>query len=478
LTPFELVNQHYKVPAHIEPRPLQIEAINELAPLKRQGEWLDMGTGKTFVSTWCALYWHILQGLPVIVLMPPILIRQWANWLSSITPAPSFVEYVAKPKQRNGEKVSAASQRAALDLNVQFILCGYQIFYKERARFQEHFAGREFCVIADEASYIGSLDANIHDFVYDLAIGQHVMMLSGTPSDPPLISYGLMKFTAPGSYRNYKHFLAEHVEEWDFFDRPKKYCNLDILNANLAKNSKRVLFSDMYDSTEEPHVALREYDLEPAHAKLYRKIADEQLLEMPDGGKLDLTSATRLIHALGQLIVNYGHFSGNEKHRSSALDLIDEKMEEMGTHGKLVVFAHYRLTVAHMVQQYKRYGAVGINSEVSATNKEKHKQRFMHDDKCRMIVVQYQSAALGLDGLQSVSHRMVLFEPPQAPRYIRQAIGRLYRGGQKYRVMVDIGVAEQTLQVRAFKNLLNNDEVINATIRNKEDLRRMVYGQM
>lgn len=479
LTPYELVNQTYLPPLKSGPNdfvthPLQIVAINDLAPRESQGEWMDMGTGKTYVATWCALYRLIIAGEPVIVIMPPILIRQWARWLASIrTNKPITVcEYKAVKK---GD-LSPSALRAQLNLNVDFILVGFQIFKKEYSRFVEHFRGRRFTFIVDEASALGNVDSDIHDKAYEIAVGRTSILLSGTPSDPPLRAYGLLKFTAPGSYRNLKHFMSEHIEEVDFFDRPSKYCNLDTLNANLAKNSQRILFTDMYSATDEPLVTLREYDLDEKHLKLYRKIADEQLLLMPDGGKLDLTQATRLLHALGQLIVNYGHFSGDEKHKASTLNLIDERLEGLGSEGKLLVFAHYKMSIAYLTRQYAKFGAVAINSDVTAAKKEKNKLAFLEDPKCRIIFVQYQSAALGLDGLQWVSNHMLLLEPPQAPYLIRQAIGRLFRGGQRFRVMVDVAVAERTLQVRAFKNLLNNDEVVNATIRNKQDLRRMVYG--
>lgn len=51
MTPFETVLTYYTFPERIKPHPLQIETINDLAPLPNSGEWLDMGTGKSFCST-------------------------------------------------------------------------------------------------------------------------------------------------------------------------------------------------------------------------------------------------------------------------------------------------------------------------------------------------------------------------------------------------------------------------------------------
>lgn len=464
MTPFETVLSYYTFPERIKPHPKQIEVINDLAPLHNSGEWLDMGTGKTFCSTATGLYHKIVWGNQIIAIMPPILLRQWGRWLAEIKPALTVTEYRGTPKQRE-----------ALDLDVDFILVGVQIFKKDYQRFLDHFSGKAYTVILDEATFAGNIESDNHQKVYDFTIGHPVIPLTGTPMNSVMDAYGLMKFTAPGTYRNYREFFNLHVEEVDFYKKPIKFQNLDLLASNMEINTKRILFEDMYPETELPLYDPITYDLDPNHYKLYKKLAEEELLKLPDGGKIDGTTANKLTHALGQIVCNWGHFSGVPSHVATAVEMIEQKLAELGD-GKLLVFAHYKMTVAFLKAHLKKYGVVTVNSEVSDTQKDRHVQTFIHDPRCRVMVAQFISAGKGLDGMQQCANHVFFVEPCQQPRDFHQAVRRLHRLGQKRRVHVMMGIANGTTQVRAFKNLLNNDATVNQVIRSAVDLRAAIFG--
>jgi SNF2 family DNA or RNA helicase len=465
MTPLDFVLERVRLPAHIERvHPLQAQAINDLAPLQGMGGWLDMGTGKTLVATVIGLFLNMTQGRQTIVIMPPVLIGQWMRWLLSLTPAPSVTDYRGTP-----------TQRAKKNLDAQFILVGLQIFRKDHERFVRHFQGRPKLLVVDEATMIAWIGSTAHERVFDFSIGDPALLLTGTPMNKVTDAYGLIKFTAPGTYRNYKQFDSLHIEDKDFFDRPKSFCNLDILKDNLAKNSFRILYSDMYSDIEEPLMVPIEYDLEPAHYRLYTELAENELLKLPDGGKIEATTANKLRHALGQIIVNWGHFAGDPAKESAPIELVKEKLEELGGK-KLVIFADYKLTVRCLVEKLAEHGAVAINSEVSDTQKERNIQRFINDPTCRVIVIQFISGGKGLDGLQHVCHHCLFIEPCQQPRDFWQAVARLKRTGQKNRVMVMLPIANKTVQRRGFKNLLENDTLVNQVVRNKSELRALIYG--
>ncbi len=459
--------QHYKLPPKIKQvLPKQIEAVNTLAPKASSGVYLDMGTGKTLVSTLISLYYKITEGRVVVVIMPPILLGQWEAWLTSITPALKVVTFRGTPKQRAAMSFEGAD----------CILVGIQIFKKEYQRFVRELGPLKLAVPVDEATFIANVGTDAHDKVYDFTSGQVRMMLTGTPANKPGDAYGLIKFVAPGTYRSQRQFENLHVEERDFWGNPCKWRDLDVLHRNLLINSVRVLYEDMFSGTEPPLFDPVEYDLEPDHYKLYRKLAEEELLKLPDGGKIDATSANKLTHALGQIIINYDYFSGDPSKGSAGIDLIEQKLLELGE-GKLVVFANYRMTIASICRRLAKYGAVAINSEVSAAQKDRNLQRFVTDPSCRLIVIQFVSGGKGLDGLQHVCHHAMFIEPCQQPRDFHQAVARLARLGQAWRVTVWMAVARRTLQPRAFRNLLVNDGIVNQVVRNAYDLRALIYGE-
>jgi hypothetical protein len=71
----------------------------------------------------------------------------------------------------------------------------------------------------------------------------------------------------------------------------------------------------------------------------------------------------------------------------------------------------------------------------------------------------------------------MFIEPCTAPRDFHQAVARLKRTGQRYKVMVMIAIANGTLQRDKFKSLLDNDTLINKVVRNAVELRALIYGK-
>jgi SNF2 family DNA or RNA helicase len=368
------------------------------------------------------------------------------------------------------------SQRKKVDLNVDFVLVGIQIFKRDFDRFRTHFAHRQYHLAVDEATMIANVGSDNHQKVHEFAAGMTQAMLTGTPINSPMNAYGLLKFTNPGCYRNLKHFENMHVEERDFFGTPVKFQNLDVLRENLAKGSVRVLFEQMYPDVETPLFVPMPYDLAPDHLRLYQELAENQLLALEDGRKIDATACNNLTHALGQIVVNWGYFAGDDSNVSNALHMVQERLDELGD-GKLVVFANYRMSVFLMVEHFAKVGAVAVNGDVTQRQKESNVTRFIEDPACRLIVINPKSGGLGLDGLQHVCHHMMVLEPMRSPRDFIQCVARLKRTGQRRRVVVALPTAEGTLQVRAFKALIDNDELASKVIHNAVDLRAAIFGR-
>ena len=466
MTPTEIVLDNYTLPFKL--MPFQVEVVNDLAPRREEGHYLEPGLGKTLVSTVCALYhkWDYKNfgHHTTVVIMPPILLRQWQNWLAKIQPTLKVVRYSGTP-----------AERKALSLDADFVLVGVQIFKKEFDRFLGYFAKREVTVIIDEATMVSNTGTDNHEKLHSFCSGRNKLMLTGTPMNSPGDAYGLLKFVCPGAYRNRAQFDRIHVKDRDFFGNVTEWENLESLAETMKINSQRVLLADVYDQMPKVSYIPLAYDLDPKHLKLYRKLADEELLKLPDGGKIDATQATKLIHALGQIVANWGHFAGDPDLVSETIHLVREKLGELGD-GNLLVFAHYRMTVALLKEKLADYGVVTVNSEVTAKQKEKNIEIFTNNPKCRVMVAQVKSAGYGLDGLQMVCNHAMYVEPCTMPRDFSQSVARLARMGQDKSVQVYMAVAAGTLQPRAFNNLLDKDEVVNKVIRNVGDLREMIFG--
>lgn len=462
MTPHDLVRAKYQFP--FESKPFQIEVINDLAGLDGAGLWLDMGCGKSYCSTAQALYFHIMYRMRTVVIVPPILIKQWVSWLRSLKPSLKVTEYRGTP-----------AERKKLDLSADFVVVGIQIFKMDYQRFHDAYDLQSRCIIVDEATMICNVGSDNHKKVWDFRCGPTIL-LTGTPANKPTDAYGLLKFTAPGEFQTERQFLNVFVKEYDFFGNACGYMNLDLLAEKLRINSKRVLLEDIYDQMPPVSYIPLQYDMEPAHYKLYKKLAEEQILMLENGDKIDATQSNNLIHRLGQIILNYAHFSGNPKDVSSGFDLIEETLSELGN-GKLVVFANYRMTISNITQHFAKYNPVAVNSEITAKQKDKNVERFVHDPDCRMFVAQPTSAGYGIDGLQKVCNTAIFIEPCSSGRDFHQAVARLARQGQVKPVHIYLAVASKTLQVKRFDMLLHNDSITNQVVRSAVELRKVIYGE-
>jgi hypothetical protein len=198
MTPTQIALSHYTLP--FELKPFQVEVIDDLGPLTEQGHYPEMSCGKSAMATVVALFRKLYYQERCVVIMPPILLKQWETWLKSIKPCPSVVKYSGTP-----------AERAAMNLDADFVLVGIQIFKKEFDRFSNFFADKQYVTIVDEATMLSNLGTDNHEKVYDFTLGRPRLMLTGTPMNNPMDAYGLLEFVAPGLYRNFKQFERLHV---------------------------------------------------------------------------------------------------------------------------------------------------------------------------------------------------------------------------------------------------------------------------
>lgn len=463
MAPYEIVKAHYTLPFELYPK--QQDTTNELAPLPKAAYYLDMGTGKTCTSTASALFKRIMHGNVTIVVMPPILINTWRRWLARISPALKITVYRGTPKERK-----------AIRLDGEFILVSMVVFKNDFERIHKALHGRPLTIIVDEATSVKNVGTDNHKRIFELQQGHDLMLLTGSPLSTPADAYAYCKLVAPGVYRNQNQFNNIHVEERDFFEKVTEWRNLDMLAENMKINSVRILKEEMLVDLPPITYSPIFYDLDPKHYSLYVRLAEEQVLKLESGGKIDATQATALYHALQQIVVNWDHFSGDPTKRSMGYDVIDQIMDELGPTKKLVVFATYRMTNGKLVRYLSDYGAVAVYGDVPEKQKSANIDRFIDDPKCRIMIAQPTSAGYGVDGLQHVCNDALFLECPVIPMHFHQACARVHRDGQRMNTNIHIAVAEGTLQVRLHRQLLENDRLVNRVQGGFQDLRDAIYG--
>jgi hypothetical protein len=463
----EVVTDKFPIPLTL--REDQREVVETYGPLPRIGMYAEVGCGKTVMSTVIALFKLIVAGNVTIIVMPPVLIRMWKRWLDKI-PGVTSVEYVGTPVKRR-----------MLNLNVHFILMSIQVFKNDVAHLEQQLAHRKLTGIVDEATSIKNVQSQNYRYVRNFFEGHDLLLLTGTPLSSPADAYAYVKLIAPTIYRNEKHFNGLHVEERDFFNNVTKWCNLDFLKDNMRVNAVRMLKREALPYLKVPRFVPLFYQLDPKHMALYNKLANEQLLEMGEGGKLDATTPAKLYTCLQQIICNPWYFSGDPTMRSAAHELLDAVLDEVGVGNKLnpkklLISANYRLTNRGLLQYLQPYGAEALYGEIPKARQQRNIERFIEDPTCGVLIIQPGSGGSGLDGLQHVCSNALFMEFPIISKDFWQVVGRLDRDGQAEEPTIHLPIAERTVQVRLQSNVMDKDALVNRVQGGWKDLREAVFG--
>lgn len=447
-------------------RPDQIEVIEDKADYPRAGLYAEVGTGKTVMATYLTLCWNADVN---IVIMPPILFKQWHRWLKSIPNIGDILIYRG-----------SVAERKAMDLTKpKWILLSIGILKNDYKRIHAALAQRTKTVAVDEATSVKNASTANHKAVASLAEDSNLTLLTGTPLSTPHDAYAYVKLISPGVYRSKTQFDNIHVAALDYFENVKEWKNLDLMQSNLMLHSARLLKENVLKGLKSPNYIPIEYDLAAEHMALYNQLAEEQLLLLETGGKIDATSASKLYNALQQIVLNWDHFSGYEDARSTAFDLIDHVMDSANVmkreNSKLIIASYYRMSSAKILTYLQEFGAVGIYGDISAKQQEINSERFTFDPTCRIAVIQPMSGGFG-SNYQHVCNEVLFIEAPRMPLHFNQVVGRVYRDGQPHVPNIHVGIASGTIQKRLFENLLNNDQLLNRIQGGYQDLREAVYG--
>lgn len=473
LTPFERVMTAFEFPAYIDPEPEQIESVNLFGETDGHGCWDKPGTGKTFTSTL-----HACLGMchgthkQWVVLMPPVIIPNWARWIRSIKIRATGQHLTAL------EYRGSPAQREAMVFDKHFTLMSYEIFKKDFERLTDYFLNAPHGVglICDEAHKIKNRATGNYKHVKAWKDqGVAVKMLSGTPASNPSDVFTYTRIKNPEAYRHWKHFCDLHIEEQDDYEKVTKWRNLDLVHQNLMVNSTMTRL-DGRKKRREPTIDPWVYDLAPKHQKLYDKLAEEQVIELESTGQqITALSTSGLFVKCQQIVLNLAHFSDDPAAKPAGLELVEQWLDELGDE-KLIVVAYYRMSNEMLYQHLAAhnpaiaYGGNTFNQNQANINK------FINDPTCRVIVMQPEAGGVGVDGLQHVCHSILFLEYSTAPRHFVQALARVDRTGQPSPVQCRIAVANKTVQASRYHLLLKNEDLVSTMEASPQSLRDMIHG--
>jgi SWI/SNF-related matrix-associated actin-dependent regulator 1 of chromatin subfamily A len=131
---------------------------------------------------------------------------------------------------------------------------------------------------------------------------------------------------------------------------------------------------------------------------------------------------------------------------------------------KVVVFAYHREVIRLLQEELRKYKPVVVTGSTSMVGRETAKLIFVRDPKCRVFLGQIDAAGTGIDGLQDVCSWAIVAEPSWVPGVIEQAGDRLDRMGQTRGTVIQLLVAEGSLDERILAKVVKKQQTTDVAL--------------
>lgn len=227
--------------------------------------------------------------------------------------------------------------------------------------------------------------------------------------------------------------------------------------AKLISDISLVMKAEDFLTLERPVSIMDNVKLDAEQMALYKRMEEDQLVELDDGTEIEAETAAAAVQKLQQIasgviyetkMENVGN--GRFAKRRVIHQLHDHKIDKLRViveeaQGETLLVAYWHeSSLANLKKAFPK--AVVMDAEGKCIKQWNAK-------KIPMLLVHPSSAGHGLN-LQYGGRRIVLFDIPWSLELYLQLIGRLARQGQKYVVMVHHIIAEGTIDEHVVEALV------------------------
>lgn len=431
----------------------QQNALNYLKSKNKVLLALDMGLGKTFTG----LNWikEKNDDLPVLILCQKNKINDWASETQNV-----LTDH--KVFKIKNQKHFLALLKENEHTNVVYILsyAMFSLFTKKNPRWWMTYFKRFCSLIFDESQGLRNRTSLISKYTYKLSIwAKYVLLLSGDPT--------------PNGYKDLftqMKVLNLFVDGYNWYDFLNDFCitqpipgssvlnivgykNIDHLAAMLKPYSYFLKTKDALDLPDTWWITET-----GTVSPLYQKFRREKIIEV-NGNEIVSNGTLSELTILRQISSGFVHNTVNNTYCEISLFKIDllRDLLENNTKENIVVFYNFTYERKMIVDLLT---ALNINHILRIDGEQNDSLNNIVPDAQNIILVQYQTGARGIDGLQKHSHRMIYYSPPLSGELFKQSIKRIHRIGQENKCIYHTFVNSK-LETLIYKTLSTYQDFTN-----------------
>ena len=219
-------------------------------------------------------------------------------------------------------------------------------------------------------------------------------------------------------------------------------------------------------------VPIREVVSFPEEASLYYQRVVDQVIAAK-GNLREMKSAFIRMRQISSGFVGFKNDESGERaeiefQENPKLERLLELVDELPEGRKAVIFYAFTWSGRKIVQELKALGLKPIWLWSGTKDARKELSRFADDKNCTVAVIQNQTGAYSLDGLQEVANYTFFHESPVGKIDREQAERRLIRDGQKHNVFQYDLLTEGTADERILAYHAQAEGLFKALLRNPE----------
>ena len=460
------LNEHFTLP--FDPHDFQEQAVEDIVQRRCSLLKFSVGLGKTLTATCAALQLSLTSGVEqILILCPPVLITQWAEFLTSIEGIPDVLTYQGTP-----------TERAAMNLDAAVIICSYNIFRgtkkltADHSRFKALGKKRKLCIIADELS-LKNLSSQTYRKLKMLLYGKmrtvagdvsahYLIALNATPVSDLGQIYNWLAMMQPGTYVSKNLFEFAHVAKSDHWGAVLEWRNEDLLSDNFS-----TICVDTAVKVKLPPLVetVIPYILGKKHLKLYEEVKEAELNNLPED-KIEL-AINSMFSTLQRLVLVPEEFGLNI--RSPVLEFIEGYLDQLQPDDGVIIFTRHKIVSKMLAEAVPN--SVAIYGDISQPAREKAFDK-LKSGECNRLVGNLQSLGHGLN-LQMLNH-IVYVELPFRSDLLTQSTGRVHRQGQTETCFANFPLAKGTIQHQIYHKLLKNKEDLSLVMKTKDSAREFL----
>lgn len=438
-----------------EPYPFQKIGIHEM--IEKKGRVLladDMGLGKTLQAIgWLAK--STKKKLPAIILCPASLKINWREELQKTLPDCPIIHVI------NGmNKDRQVLQDASIHIiNFTIFSNSFEtIITPDGKKVKKEIKGSGWAdhllkikpktIIIDEAHAIKNRDANRTRTILKFSKLKYKILLSGTPIEKrPVELWNLINFIDPLLFHNYYSFVFRYC------GAKKTEYGLDVSGATNMGELHSILSKSLMIRRTKDQVGIELpkrmdsiINVEIDNLKEYKQAENQFKTWLGEKLEIKLNDAER------QLAIDFGIDRKEEiiaekvtKTMSAEMlvkigvlkqlaakgklnALIDWLGTALGNEEKIVVFCTHTEPINILYKKFQKI-AVKIDGSVAVEKRQAIVERFQTDPKVKLFFGNMKAAGVGFT--LTAASNVVIFEFPDKPGEMTQAIDRINRIGQK-----------------------------------------------